>query len=67
MVHPDDVGPLLEAIGRHIESGERYVGEYRVLGQKGDIYYYSLRGQAIRNAAGEAAQMDCRGERHYRA
>ena len=56
MVHPDDVGPLLEAIGRHIQSGERYVGEYRVLGEKGDIYYYSLRGQAIRNAAGEASK-----------
>ncbi|HUJ49356.1 MAG TPA: PAS domain S-box protein, partial [Bryobacteraceae bacterium] len=56
MVHPEDIGPLLEEIGRHIESGERYVGEYRVLGQKGDIYHYSLRGQAIRNAAGEASK-----------
>ncbi len=52
MVHPDDLGPLLEAMGRHIKSGKRYVGEYRVMGQKGDVFYYSLRGQAIRDAAG---------------
>jgi len=56
MVHPEDVGPLLEGIARHIKSGERYIGEYRVLGEKGDIYYYSLRGQVIRNASGEASK-----------
>jgi diguanylate cyclase (GGDEF)-like protein/PAS domain S-box-containing protein len=53
MIHPDDVAGLLEAIDRHIQTGERYVGEYRVMGRKGDVYYYSLRGQAIRNGAGE--------------
>ena len=56
MIHPDDAGPLLDGIARHIESGERYVCDYRVLGKKGDIYYYSLRGQVIRNAAGEASK-----------
>jgi diguanylate cyclase (GGDEF)-like protein/PAS domain S-box-containing protein len=56
MVHPDDLGAVLAGIGRHIESGERYISEYRVLGQTGHIYYYSLRGQAIRNAAGEACK-----------
>ena len=53
MVHPDDLGPILAGIGRHIETGERYVTEYRILGDSGSIYHYSLRGQAIRNAAGE--------------
>ena len=53
MLHPDDRGPVLEAIDRHIQSGERYVGEYRVIGQKGDIYHYSVRGQVVRNSAGE--------------
>lgn len=52
MVHPDDLGPLLEAMERHIKSGGRYVGEYRVMGQKGDVFHYSLRGQAIRDASG---------------
>jgi len=52
MVHPDDIGPLLDGIARHIESGERYVAEHRVIGQKGDIFFYSLRGQAIRNSVG---------------
>ena len=53
MVHPADLPRMLEAIGRHIQSGERYVGEYRVLGEKGNIFHYSLRAQAIRNAAGD--------------
>ncbi len=53
MVHPDDLGQVLDALGRHIQSGERYAGDYRVLGEKGDVYYYSLLGQAIRNAAGK--------------
>ena len=53
VVHPDDLGPVLAALGRHIETGERYVGEYRVLGESGRVYHYSLRGQSIRNAGGE--------------
>ncbi len=56
MVHPDDLGPVLDAINRHIQSGEPYVGEYRVVGAQGDVYHYSLRGQAIRNSAGEPAR-----------
>ena len=51
-VHPDDLEPVLEGIRRSIESGERYFGEYRVLGANGDVYDYSLRGQAIPDAAG---------------
>ena len=54
MVHPDDLETVLAGIGRHIETGERYVTEYRILGETGNIYHYSLRGQAIRNPAGEA-------------
>jgi len=54
MVHPDDLGPILAGIARHIETGERYITEYRMLGESGSIYHYSFRGQAIRNAAGEA-------------
>jgi PAS domain S-box-containing protein len=53
MVHPDDLEQVLAGIGRHIETGERYVTQYRVVGERGSIYHYSLRGQAIRNAGGE--------------
>ncbi|HET9318902.1 MAG TPA: EAL domain-containing protein, partial [Bryobacteraceae bacterium] len=53
VVHPDDVERVLEGIGRHLQTGERYVGEYRVPGENGHTYRYSLRGQAIRNAGGE--------------
>ncbi|HMD49468.1 MAG TPA: PAS domain S-box protein, partial [Bryobacteraceae bacterium] len=53
MVHPDDLPALLQAIQRHTQSGERYVGEYRVLGEAGIVYHYSLRAQVICDAAGQ--------------
>jgi diguanylate cyclase (GGDEF)-like protein/PAS domain S-box-containing protein len=53
MVHPEDLERLLPTFERYIRSGERYSGAYRIIGQDGKIYYYSNRGQAIRNAAGE--------------
>ncbi len=53
LVHPDDLGPILAGIGRHIETGERYIAEYRILGESGSTHHYSLRGQAIRNPAGD--------------
>ena len=53
MVHPDDLGPVLAELNRHIESGERYSRAYRVLGDNGRVYHYSLGGQALRNTAGE--------------
>jgi len=53
MVHPEDLEQLLPAFARFIQSGERYSGEYRIVGRNGKIYHYSNRGQAIRNAAGE--------------
>ncbi len=53
IVHPEDLEQLLPAFTRFIESGERYSGEYRIVGRNGKIYHYSNRGQAVRNAAGE--------------
>jgi diguanylate cyclase (GGDEF)-like protein/PAS domain S-box-containing protein len=53
MVHPEDLERILPEFERYIQSGERYSGEYRVVGQNGKIYYFSNRGQAVRNAAGE--------------
>ena len=49
MVHPDDLAPLLEALPRHVETGQRYIGEYRVPGKNGHTYYYSLRAKAIQD------------------
>ena len=53
MVHPEDLERILPEFERYIQSGERYSGEFRIVGQNGKIYHYSNRGQAIRNAAGE--------------
>jgi diguanylate cyclase (GGDEF)-like protein/PAS domain S-box-containing protein len=52
-VPPEDLERIGPEFARHIQSGERYSGEYRIVGRTGKIYYYSNRGQAVRNAAGE--------------
>jgi diguanylate cyclase (GGDEF)-like protein/PAS domain S-box-containing protein len=53
MVHPEDLERILSESARHIENGERYSDGYRVVGQNGQIYHYSTRGQVLRNASGE--------------
>ncbi len=53
LVHPEDLERILPEFERYIQSGERYSGEYRIVGQNGKIYYYSNRGQALRNGAGQ--------------
>jgi len=52
MLHPGDRARVVDELNRHIQSGERYAGEYRVPGENGRVYLYSQRGQVIRNAAG---------------
>ena len=53
MVHPEDLELVPPDLARFIQSGERYSGEYRIVGRSGKIYHYSNRGQSVRNAAGE--------------
>jgi diguanylate cyclase (GGDEF)-like protein/PAS domain S-box-containing protein len=53
IVHPDDREPVLTAINRHIETGKRYTGEYRVPEEDGCMRYYSVHGQSIRDPGGE--------------
>jgi diguanylate cyclase (GGDEF)-like protein/PAS domain S-box-containing protein len=53
LVHPDDLERVVPELARHIQSGERYRGDFRIVGQSGKIYHYSNRGQAIRNPNGE--------------
>ena len=53
IVHPEDLPLVLAAMQHCIQSGERYKGSYRIIGQSGKIYHYSNRGQVIRNQAGE--------------
>jgi diguanylate cyclase (GGDEF)-like protein/PAS domain S-box-containing protein len=53
MVHPEDLERVLPELARYIQSGERYSSEFRIVGRNKKIYYYSNRGQAVRNAAGE--------------
>jgi len=53
LVHPADLERVAPEFEQYIQSGERYNGEFRIVGRKGRIFHYSNRGQAIRNAAGE--------------
>jgi diguanylate cyclase (GGDEF)-like protein/PAS domain S-box-containing protein len=53
MVHPGDLERILPEFARHIQSGEPYSGEYRIVGRSGKIFCYSNRGQVVRDAAGE--------------
>ncbi len=53
MVHPEDLERVIPEFTRYIQSGERYNGEFRIVGQNGKIYYYSNRGQAIYTAQGQ--------------
>jgi diguanylate cyclase (GGDEF)-like protein/PAS domain S-box-containing protein len=53
LVHPDDREQTISGVRRHIETGERYDGEFRVTGRDNRIYHYSNRGQALRTTTGE--------------
>jgi diguanylate cyclase (GGDEF)-like protein/PAS domain S-box-containing protein len=53
IVLPEDLERVVPELARYIQSGERYSGEYRVVGRNGNIYYYSNRGQSARNGAGQ--------------
>jgi diguanylate cyclase (GGDEF)-like protein/PAS domain S-box-containing protein len=52
MLHPEDLERVLTESARYIQNGESYSDEYRIVGRNGQIYHYSNRGQAIRNASG---------------
>ncbi len=53
LIHPEDRGRVLRAVERHVESGEPYFEEYRVLQKDGTILYWEDRGRALRSEGGE--------------
>jgi diguanylate cyclase (GGDEF)-like protein/PAS domain S-box-containing protein len=56
LVHPEDLERVLADGARHIQNGERYSDEYRIIGQNGKVYHYSNRGQAMPANSGEPAK-----------
>ncbi len=53
IVHPEDLERVLSASARHIQNGERYSDEYRIVGRNGKVYRYSNRGQVMLTVSGE--------------
>jgi len=53
IVHPEDLGRVVSELEHYIRTGQRYNGEFRIVGRNGKISCYSNRGQALRNAEGE--------------
>jgi PAS domain S-box-containing protein len=72
MVHPDDRERVTAALQRHVETGEPFREEYRVVGPAGEVRHWAGRGAVVRDAAGNARVMvavvsDVTRDRHARA
>ncbi|HEV7607807.1 MAG TPA: PAS domain-containing protein [Steroidobacteraceae bacterium] len=52
-VHPDDLPHVIEVRTRSIETGGVYQVEHRCRGADGTYRWFQVRGQPVRNAAGE--------------
>jgi len=53
LIHPDDRDRVAGEIQRHIESGERFRTEYRVVRQDGTVRHWVDQGRPILDAAGK--------------
>ena len=56
-VHPDDHASVLEARRRVLEDGEVYHAEYRVIGEDGEVRWYTSRGEPVRDAGGKVVRV----------
>lgn len=52
LVHPDDRAQLIAAVNRHLQTGEPYSEEYRLILPNGEIRHVSDQGAAVRTTAG---------------
>jgi len=57
MVHPDDRAHVRAAIKKHLEAGEPYSEEYRIIDSRGACLEISDRATAIRNPKGVPVRM----------
>jgi diguanylate cyclase (GGDEF)-like protein/PAS domain S-box-containing protein len=55
-IHPEDLERVLSDSARHIQNGERYSDEYRIVGRNGKVYRYSNRGQVVLTISGEPSK-----------
>ena len=55
-VHPDDLAPTREAIGRAVQEGSSYAVEYRLARADGSYRWVIARGWAERDGAGNVAR-----------
>jgi PAS domain S-box-containing protein len=56
-LHPEDRGPVFEALRAHIEERKPYDMEYRLKTKQGDYHWVRARGQAVWDAGGRVVRM----------
>ena len=56
-IHPDDRGRVATAIGRTLESGERFEEEYRLVAAGGAVRWVVARGRVVRDESGRGVRM----------
>ena len=56
-VHPDDQAAVMESRRRVLEDGEAYQSEYRVIGEDGQVRWYTSRGEPVRDARGKVVRV----------
>ena len=56
-LHPEDRDRAMEAIRAHFEDGTAYRAEFRLRRKAGDYCWVLARGEAMRDAAGQAVRM----------
>ncbi len=54
LVHPEDRDRVLAEYHQHLETGEPFASEYRVLGRDGNVRYWSTRGRTYIDGEGQA-------------
>ncbi|MCB0331725.1 MAG: PAS domain-containing protein, partial [Bdellovibrionales bacterium] len=57
LLHPDDLGPTMEAVRKHLEEQLPYDVEYRCKSPSGDYNWFRAKGQAIWDKSGVATRM----------
>ena len=57
LVHPDDLGGVLQAVGAHLSSSDPFSIEFRIIRPNGEVRWIASRGQVHFDEQGQAARI----------